>query len=148
MTEGLREVVAYTDGCCLGNPGPGGWGALLQYDGETKEVLGGESATTNNRMEMTAVIRTLEYFAEPVRIQIHTDSQYVKNGMTSWLAKWKSNGWRTSDKKPVKNQDLWERLDLLCSQHDVSFHWVRGHNGHPLNERADALANLGAQDYA
>ena len=147
MTEGIQDIVAYTDGCCLGNPGPGGWGSLIQEDGVTHSLLGGEPATTNNRMEMMAVISTLEHFPTPVRIQIHTDSQYVKNGMTSWLAKWKANGWRTSDKKPVKNRDLWERLDLLCSQHDVSFHWVRGHNGHPLNEQADALANLGAQDY-
>lgn len=143
----MRSVIAYTDGCCLGNPGAGGWGSLMQYDGAVKEIFGGEVETTNNRMEMMAVIRTLENLIEPSSIQIHTDSQYVKNGMTSWLMKWKANGWRTSDKKPVKNKDLWERLDELCGFHSVSFHWVRGHNGHPENERADALANMGAQAY-
>lgn len=144
----MRSVIAYTDGCCLGNPGAGGWGSLMQYDGAVKEIFGGEKETTNNRMEMMAVIRTLENLVEPASVQIHTDSQYVKNGMTSWLMKWKANGWRTSDKKPVKNKDLWERLDELCGFHSVSFHWVRGHNGHPENERADALANMGAQAYA
>jgi ribonuclease HI len=144
----MRSVIAYTDGCCLGNPGTGGWGSVMQYDGATKEFFGGEKDTTNNRMEMMAVIQTLESFLEPAQVQIHTDSQYVKNGMTSWLTKWKANGWRTADKKPVKNKDLWERLDALCRTHQVSFHWVRGHNGHPENERADALANLGAQAYA
>lgn len=144
----MRNVIAYTDGCCLGNPGAGGWGSLMMYEGATKEIFGGEAATTNNRMEMTAVLQTLENLLEPATVQIHTDSQYVKNGMTSWLAKWKANGWRTADKKPVKNKDLWERLDALCDVHTVTFHWVRGHNGHPENERADALANMGAQAYA
>lgn len=144
----MQQVIAYTDGCCLGNPGPGGWGALIKTQDTSYEVYGGEKLTTNNRMEMQAVIEVLSYFKEPASIDIHTDSQYVKKGVTEWASKWKANGWRTSDKKPVKNQDLWQELDRLCNFHNVALHWVRGHNGHPENERADALANLGAKPYA
>lgn len=146
----MATITAYTDGCCLGNPGVGGWGILIKEGDDTVEIYGGEKATTNNRMELEAVIQTLLSVdtRERCQVAIHTDSQYVKNGITSWIEKWKLNGWRTADKKPVKNKDLWEELDGLCTRHDVTFHWVRGHNGHPENERADALANMGAQQYA
>lgn len=144
----MHQVIAYTDGCCLKNPGPGGWGALITQEGNSVEICGGEKLTTNNRMEMQAVVEVLSRFDSSTKVSIYTDSQYVKNGITSWVQKWKANGWRTSDKKPVKNQDLWERLDELCSAGHVTFHWVRGHNGDPGNERADALANMGALPYA
>ncbi len=139
----MTEVVVYTDGACRGNPGPGGWGALLVAEGRERELFGGEALTTNNRMELTAAIRALEALKRRCRVAIYTDSQYVRNGILEWVAAWKRRGWKTADKKPVKNQDLWERLDALVADHDVEWHWVKGHAGHPGNERADALANRG-----
>jgi ribonuclease HI len=138
-------VVVYTDGACKGNPGPGGWGALLRWGDHAKELFGGEAQTTNNRMELTAVIEALAALKQHCEVAIYTDSEYVKNGITTWIHNWKQRGWRTADKKPVKNIELWQRLDALASQHDVRWHWVRGHNGDPGNERADELANLGVQ---
>jgi ribonuclease HI len=138
-----ETVELYTDGACKGNPGPGGWGSLLRYRGVEKELYGGEAETTNNRMELTAVIKGLEALSWPCRVRIATDSTYVKQGMTQWIARWRRNGWRTAERKPVKNRDLWERLDALLSRHQVEWQWVRGHSGHPENERADQLANLG-----
>jgi ribonuclease HI len=131
----------FTDGACVGNPGPGGWGVVILDGDERREFSGGEEATTNNRMEMTAAIEALRRTMGPVRL--HTDSQYLKNGVTEWIKGWKRNGWRTADKKPVKNQDLWLALDAACSGRAVEWRWVRGHNGHPENERADALARAG-----
>ena len=136
-------VVVYTDGACKGNPGPGGWGALLRWGDHAKELFGGEAQTTNNRMELTAVIEALAALKQRCEVAIYTDSAYVKNGITTWIHNWKQRGWRTADKKPVKNIELWQRLDALASQHDVRWHWVRGHNGDPGNERADELANMG-----
>ncbi len=138
-----KTVEIWTDGACRGNPGPGGWGALLRYNGTEKELYGGERETTNNRMELIAAIRALEALKRPSRVELTTDSQYVRNGITQWLANWKKRGWKTADRKPVKNQDLWRELDALVQRHDVHWHWVRGHTGHPENERADALANRG-----
>jgi ribonuclease HI len=136
------EVVeAYTDGACRNNPGPGGWGVLLRAAGRERELSGREAATTNNRMELTAVIRALEALAPGARVRVYTDSQYVQKGISAWIHDWKRRGWRTAEKKPVKNQDLWMRLDEVARGHDVEWHWVRGHAGHPENERADALAN-------
>ena len=137
------QVTIYTDGACKGNPGPGGWGALLRFGEREREVYGGEPLTTNNRMELTAVIRALETLERPCRVEIYTDSQYVKNGITEWLAQWKRRGWLTADRKPVKNADLWQALERAAARHSVSWHWVRGHSGHDGNERADALANRG-----
>ncbi len=134
-------VEAWTDGACRGNPGPGGWGVLLRYNGHEKELYGAEPETTNNRMELMAAITALEALKRPSRVRLTTDSQYVRNGITQWMARWKRNGWRTADRKPVKNADLWRRLDEAASRHQVEWHWVRGHTGHPENERADALAN-------
>ena len=139
-------VTIFTDGACRGNPGPGGWGALLQVGATEKELWGGEPNTTNNRMELTAVIRALEALKRPVAVRIHTDSQYVQKGISQWIHNWKKNGWRTKNKKPVKNADLWQRLDILSSQHDVAWIWVKGHAGHPGNERADKLANRGIDE--
>ena len=139
-------VTIFTDGACRGNPGPGGWGALLQVGATEKELWGGEPNTTNNRMELTAVIRALEALKRPVAVHIHTDSQYVQKGISQWIHNWKRNGWRTADKKPVKNADLWQRLDVLSGQHDVAWIWVKGHAGHPGNERADKLANRGIDE--
>lgn len=136
-------IYIYSDGACKGNPGPGGWGALLVSGGHRKEISGGEANTTNNRMEMTAVIRALELLKRPSTVEVHTDSQYVQKGISEWMAGWKKRNWRTADGKPVKNQDLWQRLDALSQQHRIEWVWVRGHNGHPENERADALANQG-----
>jgi len=136
-------VVVYTDGACKGNPGPGGWGALLSWNGHQKELFGGERDTTNNRMELTAVIQALSALKSRCRVAVYTDSAYVKNGITTWIHGWKQRGWRTADKKPVKNMELWQRLEALAAQHDVQWHWVRGHDGDPGNERADALANQG-----
>jgi len=133
-------VTIYTDGACSGNPGPGGWGAILTFGDREKELKGGELNTTNNRMELMAAISALEALKRPCRVDIHTDSQYLRDGIMSWIAKWKRNGWRTSNKKPVKNVDLWQRLDTALCEHEVHWHWVRGHAGHPMNERADALA--------
>ncbi len=137
------RVSIWTDGACSGNPGPGGWGAVLQYGEREKELKGGEPLTTNNRMELTAAIAALETLTRPCAVTLHTDSQYVRGGVTGWVATWKRNGWRTSDKKPVKNEDLWRRLDDAASRHVIDWLWVRGHAGDPLNERADALAREG-----
>jgi ribonuclease HI len=136
-------VKIFTDGACKGNPGPGGWGALLQSGRHERELCGGEALTTNNRMELTAVIRALEALARPSRVELYTDSQYVKNGITEWLPNWKRRGWKTADRKPVKNVDLWQALDEAAARHVVRWHWVRAHAGHAENERADALANRG-----
>jgi ribonuclease HI len=136
------EVVEiYADGACKGNPGPGGWGVLLRARGAEKELCGGEAQTTNNRMELTAVIRALESLKRRCTVRLYTDSQYVQKGMSEWIHDWKRRGWRTADKKPVKNLDLWQRLDELTRAHEIEWHWVRGHAGHPENERADELAN-------
>ena len=141
MTDATVEV--YADGACKGNPGPGGWGVLLRVAGRERELHGGEPATTNNRMDLTAVIRALESLDGRARVRLYTDSQYVQKGITEWIHDWKRRGWRTADRKPVKNVDLWMRLDELAGGHEVEWHWVRGHSGHPENERADALANKG-----
>lgn len=141
-------VYLYTDGACKGNPGAGGWGVLLRYGRHKKELFGGEAETTNNRMELTAVIEGLKALKRTSRVEICTDSQYVKNGMQSWIHGWKKNGWKTSAKQPVKNEDLWRELDRLAAAHNVSWKWVKGHAGHPENERADALANRGAAEAA
>ncbi len=138
LAQPLVEI--FTDGACRGNPGPGGWGAVLRYGTTEKEMSGGEKNTTNNRMEMMAAIQALESLKRPSKVRITTDSQYVKNGITQWLPQWKKRGWRTADNKPVKNVDLWQRLEAAKAPHDVTFHWVRGHVGHVENERADALA--------
>ncbi|MGL4494995.1 MAG: ribonuclease HI [Beijerinckiaceae bacterium] len=135
-------VTIYTDGACSGNPGPGGWGVVMFYGDHRKELYGGETMTTNNRMELMAAISALEVLKRPCTIDLHTDSQYVKNGITSWIHNWKRNGWRTADKKPVKNDELWKRLDEALNRHEVRWHWVKGHAGHEHNERADALARL------
>ena len=140
------ELEIYTDGACRGNPGPGGWGAILRMGGQEKELWGGDPATTNNRMEMTAVIQALLAMKRPVTACVYTDSQYVLKGIQEWIHGWKRNGWRTSDKKPVKNADLWQELDRLVAQHRLQWVWVRGHAGHPENERADALANRGIDE--
>jgi ribonuclease HI len=137
------RVAVYTDGACRGNPGPGGWGAVLRYGGRERELFGGENPTTNNRMELMAVIQALETLKRPCGVDVTTDSQYVKNGISSWIHQWKRNGWKTADRKPVKNADLWRRLDEVAARHKVAWHWVRGHSGHPENERADRLANRG-----
>ena len=136
-------VVIYTDGACKGNPGPGGWGALLQYNGKTRELFGGEAHSTNNRMELTAVIQALESLKRRCPVQIYTDSQYVKDGIERWIHTWKVNGWKTSARKAVKNADLWKALDHAAAQHDIEWHWVKGHADTPGNHRADELANLG-----
>ena len=139
-------VTIYADGGCRGNPGPGGWGVLLKLGDTEKELCGGEPDTTNNRMELTAVIRALEALKRPSTVEVHTDSQYVQKGISAWIHNWKRNGWRTSDKKPVKNAELWQQLDTLAQQHQVKWLWVKGHAGHPGNERADRLANRGIDD--
>lgn len=140
----MVEVVdIYTDGACKGNPGPGGWGALLCWRGHERELFGGEAATTNNRMELVAVIRGLAALRRSAHAVVHTDSQYVHKGITEWLPAWKARGWKTADRKPVKNADLWRELDALVARHSVQWRWVKGHAGHPGNERADALANRG-----
>lgn len=136
-------IEIFTDGACKGNPGPGGWGAVLRCGVHEKELCGGEERTTNNRMELMAVIQALEALKRPGRVRITTDSQYVKNGVTQWMARWKRNGWLTASREPVKNRDLWERLDRALSEHRVQWHWVKGHAGHAENERADRLANRG-----
>lgn len=137
------NVVIYTDGACSGNPGPGGWGAILMSGQHRKELKGGEANTTNNRMELFAAIAALEQLKGPSRVDLHTDSAYLRNGITQWIHGWKRNGWRTADRKPVKNAELWQRLDEATRRHDVSWHWVKGHSGHPENERADELAREG-----
>ena len=135
-----QRVVIYTDGACSGNPGPGGWGAILTLGGHEKEISGGEPHTTNNRMELMAAIAALEALKRPCEVELHTDSQYLHQGISTWIKQWKKNGWRTADRKPVKNNDLWQRLDTAIAQHEVHWRWVRGHNGHEMNERADRLA--------
>ena len=136
----LPEVEIFTDGACSGNPGPGGWGAVLRSGRHEKELSGGEALTTNNRMELLAAILGLEALKLPCRVELYTDSQYLRDGITRWLPAWKARGWKTADKKPVKNLDLWQRLEAAAARHEVEWHWVRGHSGHPENERADALA--------
>ena len=143
MTPG---VVIYTDGACSGNPGPGGWGVVLIFGAHERDLWGGEPHTTNNRMELTAAIRALEALTRPCRVELHTDSQYVRQGITEWLPGWKARGWRTASKAPVKNDDLWRELDAARGRHEVSWRWVKGHAGHPLNERADALARRGCDE--
>jgi ribonuclease HI len=142
----LSLVEIYTDGACRGNPGPGGWGALMRVGDREREIYGGEPATTNNRMELTAAIRALEALKRRSKVKLYSDSKYLRDGITTWLHDWKRRGWKTADRKPVKNQDLWEQLDELAAAHDVEWHWVRGHDGHPENERADALANRGIDE--
>ena len=137
----MSVVEIYTDGACRGNPGPGGWGALLSFGEREKELAGAEEHTTNNRMELTAVIRALEALKRPVEARIFTDSEYVRRGITEWVTSWKARGWKTADRKPVKNQDLWEELDKLAAQHKLEWHWVKGQSGVPGNERVDRLAN-------
>ncbi|WP_338607525.1 ribonuclease HI [Pelagibacterium nitratireducens] len=138
-----EKVVIHTDGACSGNPGPGGWGAVLEYNGTVKELKGGMAQTTNNQMELTAAIEALNALKRPCAVEIHTDSQYVKNGIGGWLHGWKRNGWKTAAKKPVKNVELWQALDAATKRHTITWHWVKGHAGHDLNERADRLANEG-----
>jgi len=138
-----RHIVIHTDGACSGNPGPGGWGAILQWGDHTKELKGGEAHTTNNRMELMAAISALETLTRPCVVDLHTDSQYLRYGITEWIKSWKRNGWKTADRKPVKNIDLWHRLEAALARHTMRWHWVRGHSGHDLNERADELAREG-----
>jgi len=137
------QVVIHTDGACSGNPGPGGWGAVLHYGRTQKELWGGELATTNNRMELMAAIQALEALKRPCRVELHTDSKYVQQGIRDWIHAWKARGWKTADKKPVKNEDLWRRLDAARLRHEVNWHWIKGHAGHEHNERADELARQG-----
>lgn len=142
----MKQVTIYSDGACRGNPGPGGWGALLIYGEHQRELHGGAAETTNNRMEMTAVIEALNSLNESCNISLYTDSQYVLRGITEWLAGWKAKGWKTASRKAVKNADLWQQLDRACERHDIRWHWVKGHNGDPGNERADSLANKGVDE--
>ena len=142
----MADVEIFTDGACRGNPGPGGWGAVLRYGEHERELYGGETQTTNNRMELTAAIRALESLKRPCSVQLTTYSTYVRNGITEWLPNWKRRGWKTAARKPVKNADLWQRLDQAVQAHRVSWHWVKGHSGHPENERADELAYRGIDE--
>jgi ribonuclease HI len=143
----MSKIEIWTDGACSGNPGPGGWGALIRENGKTRELKGGEAATTNNRMELLAAISALESLPPGAVADLYTDSEYVKGGITAWLKSWKKNGWRTRDRKPVKNQELWQRLEIAASVHRVNWHWLRGHTGHVENERADLLAREGMAPY-
>ena len=143
----MKTVIIYTDGACKGNPGPGGWGALLRWNGHEKKLCGGETLTTNNRMELMAAIMALESLREPCEATLYTDSVYVKQGLNAWLPNWKARGWRTADKKPVKNQDLWQRLDSAAARHRIDWRWVKGHAGDPGNEAADQLANQGLEQH-
>lgn len=145
MTAG--KVIIHTDGACSGNPGPGGWGAILEFNGTRRELKGGEALTTNNRMELLAAISALEALKRRCRVEVHVDSVYVKDGITKWIKGWKLRDWKTADKKPVKNVELWQRLDAAAAVHDVSWHWVKGHAGHKHNERADELAREGMAPY-
>jgi ribonuclease HI len=142
-----KPIIIYTDGACSGNPGPGGWGALLIYGAHEKELKGGEALTTNNRMELLAAIEALEALKRPSAVELHTDSQYLRQGITQWMARWKVNGWRTADRNPVKNADLWQRLDRAQARHAMRWRWVKGHAGHPENERADGLARAGMKPF-
>lgn len=142
----VEQVEIFTDGACKGNPGPGGWGVVMRYKGRERRLYGGEPRTTNNRMELMAVISALEALTRPSSVRVTTDSKYVQNGITNWISNWKRNGWKTSAKKPVKNSDLWLRLDQLVATHDVRWSWVKGHSGHPENELADLLANKGVEE--
>ena len=142
----MTTVEIHTDGACRGNPGPGGWGAVLRAGGTEKEIWGGELATTNNRMELTAAIMALESLRRPCQVQVYTDSEYLRKGISEWLKNWKKRGWKTAARKPVKNEDLWRRLDDLATRHQVRWHWVKGHAGHADNERADQLANRGLDE--
>jgi ribonuclease HI len=148
LPAGRRQVEMFTDGACRGNPGPGGWGVILRYGRHEKEVYGGEPATTNNRMELMAAIQGLESLTRPLQVRVYTDSEYLRKGITAWVPGWKRGGWKTKEKKPVKNADLWMRLDSVASKHDVGWFWVKGHAGHPGNERADELACRGADEAA
>ncbi len=141
-----KKVLIYTDGACSGNPGPGGWGAILMWGAHKKELWGGEANTTNNRMELLAAISALEALKRPSKVELWTDSAYVKDGISKWIHGWKKNGWKTADKKPVKNAELWQRLDEACARHDISWHWLKGHAGHEFNERADELARFGIKE--
>lgn len=143
-----KKVVIHTDGACRGNPGPGGWGALLRYNGTKRELYGGEANTTNNRMELTAAIRALEALKRSCVVELHTDSTYVRQGVMQWMHNWKRNGWKTAAKKPVKNADLWRALDEACARHQINWHWVKGHSGDIGNDAADALANRGIDEMA
>ncbi|MEM8687667.1 MAG: ribonuclease HI [Pseudomonadota bacterium] len=145
--SGTKDVEIFTDGACSGNPGPGGWGAILRYGEVEKEISGGAAKTTNNQMELMAAINALEALSRPCRVNLHTDSQYVKNGITQWMKGWVRNGWKTAAKKPVKNAELWKQLDAAVKRHEVKWHWVKGHAGHPENERADELARTGMAPY-
>lgn len=142
----MKQIEIFTDGACSGNPGPGGWGVLLRWNGVTKELYGGEADTTNNRMELTAAIKALNALKEPCKVDLYTDSVYVRNGISSWIDSWKANNWKTSAKKPVKNAELWQQLDEARLRHKVSWHWVKGHAGHPENERCDELARKGVDE--
>jgi ribonuclease HI len=141
------RVSIWTDGACSGNPGPGGWGAILSYEGHEKDLCGGEALTTNNRMELMGAISALEALSRPCAVDVHTDSQYLRGGVTGWIKNWKRNGWRTADKKPVKNEDLWQRLDEVATRNDIAWKWVKGHAGDAMNERADALARKGMKPF-
>lgn len=143
----MERIEIYTDGACSGNPGPGGWGVLLLYGEHEKELCGGEVETTNNRMEVLAAIKALEALKGASEVNLYTDSKYLRDGITSWISKWKRNGWRTAARKPVKNVDLWQRLEEVLAPHQVTWHWVKAHDGHPENERADELARQGMADY-
>ncbi len=148
MATSGKSVTIYTDGACSGNPGPGGWGAVLIYNENRKEISGGEAHTTNNRMELIAAIQALEALKDDCTVELHTDSNYLRDGITSWIENWKRNGWRTANRKPVKNADLWEKLEQARNRHNVRWHWVKGHAGHPENERADELARSGMKPYS
>lgn len=146
MSETVKTVEIFTDGACSGNPGPGGWGAVLRWSGAERELKGGEPETTNNRMELMAAIQALETLTRPVKADLYTDSTYLQKGITEWIYSWKKRGWKTAAKKPVKNEDLWRRLEEAIARHDVTWHWVKGHAGHPDNERADELARSGLME--
>lgn len=142
----MKQVIIFTDGACRGNPGPGGWGAVLRYGTTEKTLFGGEPDTTNNRMELMAAIMALEALTQPCQVVLTTDSRYVMDGITQWMANWKKRGWKTASRQPVKNADLWRRLDAACGKHTIEWQWVKGHSGHPENEKADALANRGIDE--
>ncbi len=142
-----NKVIIHTDGACSGNPGPGGWGAVLQYNGHIKELKGGKSETTNNQMELTAAINALNALNKTCEIELHTDSKYVKDGLTKWINNWKKNGWKTANKKPVKNVELWQELEKAVENHKINWHWVKGHDGNQMNEKADQLANEGMEEF-